>query len=540
MPSQVVGSSFTDGALFPNYVNGRLLVAEDLATSQATLVHRDTLVGRAAGSGVVTGLLVTAGATSLTVAPGFGLTPSGEPVSVPAAVTLPLTMAGPTGPTTGASFSCCATPTAGGLTTVGSGPYVLTAFPACQSQGQAPMAAPPGTDTPVGCTAQWEVEGVQFKAIPLSLGSSVDGVTITTQNRRNLLAHWCYGSAQLAQLGVDPFNFAPAYTGLDSLSTTDLTPCDLPLCVFWWVQGSVAFVDQWSVRRRITRPDISTASWGAEVADERVAEGEARFLQFQDQVLAIVSAGSSRSTVAAPVFGLLPPVGFLPVALDQTGADIRRLYSESSTSSQDQTAELSTKKLDLTELVGQYHYQPEAILDPQVIALLGSQFAQLPEQAGFVPQTFFGALAGFGGILTWDVVYLALRQSYTMSPVATAAGSSPLPQVDEAQAHGGSRLMEARRAEVSFTSTLARQPSPYPVYRPEPKPFQPQPGGTTAQTATTTSLTVLTYYYVAENLMALLNAANGTGGGATPYVVFIKNQFWPIRTRPPIVTSPLR
>ena len=33
------------------------------------------------------------------------------------------------------------------------------------------MAIPPGSDTPVACTAQWQVEGVQFKAIPLPLGT---------------------------------------------------------------------------------------------------------------------------------------------------------------------------------------------------------------------------------------------------------------------------------------------------------------------------------------------------------------------------------
>ena len=48
MTSQLVGSSFADGALLPNYVNGRLLAAEDLATGQSTLLRRDTWIGQAA------------------------------------------------------------------------------------------------------------------------------------------------------------------------------------------------------------------------------------------------------------------------------------------------------------------------------------------------------------------------------------------------------------------------------------------------------------------------------------------------------------
>ena len=95
MASQLVGSSFASGALLPNYVNGRLLAAEDLATGQATLLRRDTMTGQAAGPGVVNGLWVTGAATALTVTAGLGLPPSGEPVSVPAEVTLPLSFARP-------------------------------------------------------------------------------------------------------------------------------------------------------------------------------------------------------------------------------------------------------------------------------------------------------------------------------------------------------------------------------------------------------------------------------------------------------------
>ena len=457
MTSQLVGSSFANGALLPNYVNGRLLAAEDLATGQSTLLQRDTWIGQAAGPGIVNGLWVTAAATTLTVASGLGITPSGEPLSVPAQVTLPLSIAGtPAAPTGGSFANCTATPI-GSQAAITTGAYLLTALPACELQGQAPMAIPPGSDTPVACTAQWAVEGVQFKAIPLPLGTTVDGITVTTDNCRNLLAHWCFGTAQLAGLGANPFSFDPAYRGLDQLATTDLTPCDLPLCVFYWDAGTITFIDNWSVRRRTTRPDVSGTPWAAAVADQRSADGEARFLQFQAQVSDLLAAGVSQKTVASDVFGLLPPVGFLAVPPSQFPDDVAT-FQQAAGAAPASPGEGSTGR-------------PAGIISAEVINLLQATLPQLAPQSGFVPVTFFGRMARPGGFLTWDTAYFALRQSYSIEPVATAAPADD-------------------------------------VYE-----------------------TVITYYFVVENLAALA-AAEGAG---LLYVVFVKNQLWPRDNRPPFV-----
>jgi hypothetical protein len=406
--SQLVGSSFANGALLPNYVNGRLLAAEDLATGQSTLLQRDTWIGQAAGPGIVTGLIVTATATSLSVAMGLGLTPSGEPVSVPAQVTLSLSIAGTPAAPIGGSFATCTTTPSGAQAAVTTGAYLLTAMPACQLQGQAPMAIPPGSDTPVACTAQWLVEGVQFKAIPLPFGAAVDGITVTAGNSRNLLAHWCFGTAQLAALGVDPFSFAPAYRGLDQLASTDLTHCDLPLCVFYWDAGTMTFIDNWSVRRRTTRPDVSGPPWSAAVADQRSADGEARFLQFQDQVSDLMSTGASGYTVASDIFfGLLPPVGFLPVAFPQDSDEVDRLFQVT-----------EAPKVPISEAVTE---PPTSFLASDDASLFRSRVSQLAPQPGFWPPAFFGRLASFGGFITWDTAYFALRQSYSVEPVATTA-----------------------------------------------------------------------------------------------------------------------
>ena len=456
MASQLVGSSFADGALLPNYVNGRLLAAEDLATSQSTLLRRDTWIGQAAGAGVVNGLWVTAAATTLTVAGGLGITPSGEPVSVPGPVTLQFSIAGAPSTPAGGSFANCTATSSGPQAAINAGAFVLTALPACQPQGQAPMAIPPGSDTPVACTAQWQVEGVQFKAIPLPAGDQVNGTTISTDYRRNLLAYWCFGMAQLANLDVDPFTFNPAYRGLDQLASTDLTPCDLPLCVFYWDSGTITFVDNWSARRRTTRPDVSGAPWSAALADQRSADGEARFLQFQDQISDLVSRGLSRKTVASDVFGMLPPVGFLPVPLDLFTDDAARLSPVTDT----------TKAAPDEATVG----RPIGILNADTINRVQAAVSQSVPQPGFLPSTFFGSLARLGGFITWDTAYFALRQSYSLEPVATGEGGE------------GS----------------------------------------------------ISYYYVIENFYAVVSAIDQNAPTVPPlYIVFVKNQTWLQQNKPP-------
>ena len=268
------------------------------------------------------------------------------------------------------------------------------------------MAIPPGSDTPVACTAQWQVEGVQFKAIPLPAGDGVNDTANSIDFRRNLLAYWCFGTAQLAALDVGPFTFNPAYRGLDQLASTDLTPCDLPLCVFYWDSGTITFVDNWSVRRRMTRPDVSGAPWSAALADQRSADGEARFLQFQDQISDLVSRGVSRKTVASQTFGTLPPVGFLPVAPSQFVRDVATFS---------QGTGIATVSTDAAAAA-----QSPGILSLEAFSLLQSRVSQSGPESGFVPDAFFGPLGRPGGYLTWDTAYFALRQSYFLEPVATA------------------------------------------------------------------------------------------------------------------------
>ncbi len=84
--------------------------------------------------------------------------------------------------------------------------------------------------------------------------------------------------------------------------------------VLWTPGVGIRFVDMWSVRRRVTRRSPS-AAWPEVVGDRRLAEGEAMFLQFQEQAEAIrrVSGGATTSMVATSAFRYLPPAGLLPI-----------------------------------------------------------------------------------------------------------------------------------------------------------------------------------------------------------------------------------
>ncbi|WP_405868137.1 hypothetical protein OG407_49750 [Streptomyces sp. NBC_01515] len=391
MTSQTIGSDFTGGALLPNYVNGRLLTAEDLATGQASLLARDTRIGQAVGSGIVNGLWVTAAATTLTIAAGVGISPSGQAVVAPRTLTLPLNLTAANGTVNSATFSRCSGSTSGGTTTVAAGVYLLTARPVQQAQGQSPLAAPPDSAMSPGCAARWTAEGVEIRAITLPALTTVGGIAATDQNLRNLTAHWCYGTDQLADLAIHPFDFDPAYSGFDRLSPADLTDLDVPLAVFRWTGQGVVDLDNWSARRRITTPDPVPSPWSAAVADRRDADGQARFLQFQDQIAQIAASGLAGFTQAPPIFGLLPPVGFLPAEfIDST------IVSTAAPAAG--TPGVATPASAATDSV-------------------------------FNPWEFFDGLAWEGGTISWADADYALRQSWQLPPVPTvfeSEGPRPL------------------------------------------------------------------------------------------------------------------
>ena len=410
MTSQLLGADYTQGAHLPNYVNGRLLVAEDLAASQQSLRSRDTRIGEAAGAGVVRGLWVGSTDTTLTVTPGLAISRSGEPVMLAQSIVLPLTSVAVGTSANPAVFTCCDEGEADGQSTsLTTGVVLLTARPACRLEGQAPLAPPADSAMAPGCVARWRVEGVEFRAIMLPVGDTVAGVPVTSGNglagnRRNLVAHWCLGTEQLAAFGANPFGFDPAYSGFASLDPADLTPCDVPLAVFHWDNMKVEDLDNWSARRRVTGPDPVPSSWSAALSDARTAEGEARFLQFQEEAEGLVAQAQAATAVAGDRFGLLPPVGFLPVFSAQL-AEVARAAAEQ-LKQQEGLADTTARQAAFEAL---------------------AQSATTSVGYGFDPSIFFGPLGRFGGVIDWDIAEWALHQSWHVAPVPTALGPNDTP-----------------------------------------------------------------------------------------------------------------
>jgi len=132
---------------------------------------------------------------------------------------------------------------------------------------------------------------------------------------RNQLAYGCFGVADWSTWRARPFDLSSNLFGVvDALRSSQLlTNCEVPLAVLFWTADGLQFVDTWAVRRRVVTPP-STSDWPLLVGDRRLAEGEAMFLQFQDQLSDIRTQETDLSTIAAgDRFVYLPPVGILPL-----------------------------------------------------------------------------------------------------------------------------------------------------------------------------------------------------------------------------------
>lgn len=307
-----LGGRSPSGLRWPNYVNGRLLTALDLTTDDDAVRRRDSWLGRAIGPGVAEGFEVSGspGASTLLVPPGTGVSLGGTAVHLDVPATLDLNVVTASAPADDAAFGDCVPPTTDTKAPV-AGPYLLVARRGRGSyEGKVPVVGGPTATLPTPCTARWQVEDVEFAALRL------DGFTTPTTdaNRRNQLAHWCFGTAALEPLAMSGFTEPVPYSGLAALA--DLDDCDVPLAVFHWTGTALTFVDRWSARRRPMRPSAATTGavggLATVVDDTRTAEGEARFLQFQEQLAGLLATPAGQSVRALDSFPLLPPAGLVP------------------------------------------------------------------------------------------------------------------------------------------------------------------------------------------------------------------------------------
>ncbi len=344
------------GLLHTNFFEGRLLTAQDLRDQQQAERERTRRLGRAVGEGIIEGLevlLENDGADGnvpvVAVKRGLAINGEGEIIGLPEHdVQVALSRSVSVAPTTETEFYACAGPPTTKHLPNGVGVYLLVMSPASGYRERAPKSGLGDEGIVKGCGSRYVQEGVRFHLTafnPVTFGGVSDatrallkddllsqsdpasGTDLVRISRlRNLLAHICFGTEELAGLAVDPIAhkegkpLSHRYGALDALREAgELLDCDVPLALLYWTLDGIAFVDLWSVRRRPIRLP-HTGNWPS-WADERLGlEGEARLLQFQDQLDDLIHSESSPAAISAQLyFRFLPPAGLLPLA-DPAGA----------------------------------------------------------------------------------------------------------------------------------------------------------------------------------------------------------------------------
>jgi hypothetical protein len=307
------------GSARVNYFNGRLLSAEDLTRDQQASRRMNQSLGRALGSGVAYGLVVTDASTSvggpaLAVSPGSAINLHGTTLEVGASIP-PVALVRPA-PDTGSSdpsgFGDCQPP-GDGTYLAGAGVYVFAVGPASEGIGRAVANGLPGS--PSTCQVDGYAEGVQFRLAQIRLP---DDRWLEQPALRNLVAHMMFGTTDPSRWSfqTDPFGMSSNDRyGLDGLYANCLRDDEVPLALIeWTATHGLVFVDRWSVRRPLVAPSAASR-WPSLFGQRTTAEGQAMLLQFEEQLDDLLADGADHtSDTAAQYFGYLPPAGVLPVS----------------------------------------------------------------------------------------------------------------------------------------------------------------------------------------------------------------------------------
>jgi hypothetical protein len=330
----------TAGIKNVNYFNGRLLTADDLRDDQKAVRERDRLYGQAIGDGIADGLEVSAvpGKIAVSITAGLAINRDGDTLHLPIDIPeLDLTTSRSAAPDDAGLFDNCQAQSTG-TTQSGGVLYLLTIGPASGYEGRAPVS---GLNTSAsvgaGCVSRYAVEGVSFNQIQLNAASLVataspyhahllarlqaaeaGSPSAAVHLLRSLVAHLCFGTPEQWQFTHDPFRAEDGETvydqwgALDRLRSLNLL-CDneVPLAILYRVPDAIRYVDNWSVRRRLT-PTLAPPEWSMLDMQRRQVEGEAAFYQFQDQ-LEDIPADERPEANALDYFFFLPPVGIVPI-----------------------------------------------------------------------------------------------------------------------------------------------------------------------------------------------------------------------------------
>jgi hypothetical protein len=338
-----------------NFVNGRVLTAEDMTAERTAAIQRQRLLASAVGDGVATGLEVTLSASSVAygqqvvhITAGVAFNRNGDTLQLASDTDVTLTATLPAASSAnGGLFAPCQPPQ---TQLTNPGIYVLTILPASGFQGQAPVTLLNSAGVATSCSSRYKTAGVQFRLSLVTLASTGTGLqpalfalanNIQTQlnsgatqaslaatlapllsQLRNGLAHACFGTEALAGFAVNPFAGQPQASSLASYGLIDdqrtaglITDCEVPLALAYWSQQGIQFLDMWSVRRPIV-PQSASGEWPLFSGRRRSAEGLAMFLQFQDQLANLPSTlgtAALNSVSATSYFYYLTPAGILPI-----------------------------------------------------------------------------------------------------------------------------------------------------------------------------------------------------------------------------------
>lgn len=308
------------------FFNGRLLSGEDMSDEQAAQREGRKRLGQAVGDGVAFGLEVSEAAglskkdvPVVTINAGMAVNRQGQTLALnaPNNVSLIRQSVQDTSAGSGGVFKECQQKAQlqSSVYIAGAGLYLLTIAPAEGSAGRAPFSGL--GNTTITCNARYTVEGVKFRLLQINISNKL---LADTARLRNRIAYECFGPSQVSSYPFEPQLSPPKssqYGLLETLRPNTLTDYDVPLALIYWTAGGgITFLDQWSVRRRLTSRAVSER-WAYLLGDRRESETEAMLLQFDEHVQDIILKEQKEATrkIAAPQrFDYLPPAGILPLS----------------------------------------------------------------------------------------------------------------------------------------------------------------------------------------------------------------------------------
>jgi hypothetical protein len=309
-----------------NFFNGRLLTGGDLETEQKAQHAHARQLGNAIGPGVAFGLEVSPVAGSPPFAPvvqisaGLAVNRTGQTLRLQCNQEIALVPPADAAHANECVFKDCPPRNGNGAAPAtrvfpsSAGFYLLTIGPASRAEGKAPVS---GLGNSVAsCNSKFFDEGVIFELVRLNLTAA------TGAKLRSVVARDCFGLSDVAanekarkavrRLAPDGHGFE-SHVAAGSLGTERVA-----LALIEWTISGMGFVDLWAVRRRIRNPGFEQP-WQNWIYDERWAEAEALFQQFQNHLLAVLAESPPRPRGAHERFVFLPPAVLLPVGSGEFG-----------------------------------------------------------------------------------------------------------------------------------------------------------------------------------------------------------------------------